>query len=128
MQTQITLLEKMTLLHNLMIEFQGSVGSLNNHGSPDCNRLRQIFDTVQALPQMDVTGTDLTVQQAYAAYRSAIDHFTKPENPPSDVATLCQTQPENLPNISGQQINAVVLYIEQSDNLMENAWRAIGGR
>lgn len=128
LQKQMALLDQMTLLHNLLVEFGGSVGTLITHGSPDCNRLIQIFDTVKALPEMDVTGTDIVVQQAYTAYRSSIEHFTKPETVPGDVVMLCRTQPENLQNISGLQVSTIVLYVEHSDSLVEHAWQTIGGR
>ncbi len=128
LQTQMALLDQMTLLHNLLIEFQGSVGILTSQDSTDCNRLIQIYDTIKAMPQMDVSGADAIVQQAYAAYRSAIDHFTKPETTPGDIVTLCKTQPENLKNIPDMQINAIALYVGQSNNLMEVAWQSIGGR
>jgi hypothetical protein len=128
LQIQAALLDKMTLQQNLLVEFQGLVGSLTTQPTTDCNRLIQIYGLVQGLPVMDVTGAEATVQQAYAAYRSAIEHFTRPETTPGDIVALCQTQPENLSNIPNMQVNAIVLYVGQSIALMRNAWYAIGGR
>lgn len=128
LQIQTELLDKMTLQINLLVEFQGLVGSLTTQSSTDCNRLIQIYGLVKGLPEMDVTGAEATVQQAYAAYRSAIEHFTKPETTPGDIVALCQSQPDSLGNIPNMQVNAIVLYVGQSIALMRNAWYSIGGR
>ena len=125
--THIALLDQMTLLVNILAEFQGLVGTLNHHSTTDCNRMIQIFDIVQTMPEMDVSSTDESVQQAYSAYRSAIAHFTKLETTPGDIVNMCKTEPENLDNIAEMQINAITLYVRQSINLMLNAWYAIGG-
>ncbi len=88
LQKQIALLEQMNFLHSFLAEFQGLASTLQDN--PDCGRIVELYNDVTNLPQMDMSGTDESVQQAYIAYRSAIDHFTQPETVPGDLVSLCK--------------------------------------
>ena len=127
-QKHFALLEKMTLLHDLLVEFQGLSGTFYQNENPDCARLTTIFNTISTLPEMDISGTDESVQQAYSAYRSAISHFIQPATMASDLVTLCTSQPENIKNITRENINAITVYALRTTEMMQNAWYEIGGR
>lgn len=127
-QKHFALLDQMTILHDMLVEFQGLTGTFYQNENPDCNRLTTIFNTISTLPEMDVTGTDESVQQAYSAYRSAIAHFIQPAAMASDLVALCATQPENIQNITQNNINAISTYAIRTTEMMQNAWYEIGGR
>ena len=127
-QKHVALLEQMTKLQNLLVEFQGLTGSFYQNENPDCARLTTIFNTIGALPEMDVSGTEEKVQQAYTAYRSSIAQLTQPAAMASDLVALCATQPENIKNITQNNINAITTYVVRTTEMMQNAWYEIGGR